>query len=384
MKQQNGKTKNMAILLSFLLFIGGLGIANVLLPEKDFSATENRVLASFPKFSLSALLHDKWTQKFEAYVPDQFPLRDFWVGMKASFQTLLGQRENHNVYLGKDDFLLMKYETMDQKLQAGSFSAIETFAQAQNIPVYFALIPDSSYVYGDLLPPVSLCGDEGELFAAAQKAFSAAHYIDLSAPFRTAGQTQKDLYYRTDHHWTTQGAYLGYQMLSAAMGNTADDLEAFDRQVLSARFYGTLRARSGSWWVSPDQIVGYAPKTSATVEIYENNELVQTTDGFYAADRLTTADQYSVFLDGNHSKVVIRSGNSGKKLLLFKDSFAHSLIPFLSTQYSEIHMLDLRYYKTDFEKYIQDYGFDDILILYSANNFSTDRNLPFLNLKSGG
>jgi len=298
--------------------------------------------------------------------------------LRAGMQYLQGQRENHNVYWGSNGFLFLKYTEPTEALKKINFSSVNRFAQMQSIPVYFSLIPDSSYVYERFMPAYSLNGNEALLFKAVPEYISDAEYIDLEKAFLHTGQTDLNLYYRTDHHWTTGGAYLAYQKLMENMGYTPLPLTAFEHTVLSDNFYGTLRAHSGAWWIAPDRIDGYTPEGDVRVEIYEENKLELTLDSYFAQEHLQTSDQYRVFLDGNHAQVIIHTGNKGKKLLLVKDSFAHSLVPFLAAHYSEIHMVDLRYYKVDYNKYVMQNGLDEALILYSADNFSTDSNLVFL------
>jgi len=371
------------IVIVFLVFIGAMGILSVILPKRTFSETENRYLKKFPEFSMDALLHKGWTTEFEEYVTDHFAFRDPWIGLKAVTEYTLGKRENNGNYLGKNGYLLQDYASPKQDALIRSIGHINRFAQNASVPVYTAIVPGSIYVNRDKLPPFSLESDQSvDLETIKNTLVPEANYIDLLPTMLE--HREEELYYRTDHHWTSLGAYYAYEEIMSQMGQQAFAQEDFDRPILSENFYGTLQAAAGTWWIEPDTITGYAPKTEneVSVEIYEGEELEKTLDGYWAMDRLQTRDQYSTFLDGNHARVVIKTGNPGKKLLLIKDSFGHSLAPILSANYSQIDMVDLRYYKVDYEKYMQENQIDECLILYSIDNFVTDTNLVFLNYKS--
>ena len=67
----------------FSLFLGGLLVWHVLLPDRARSEVENRTLAQRPEFSWSALADGSYTAAVEEYFADPVPLRDQWTGLKA-------------------------------------------------------------------------------------------------------------------------------------------------------------------------------------------------------------------------------------------------------------------------------------------------------------
>jgi len=356
--------------LAFLLLFGGLFC---LLPDREFSDAENRYLAQFPDFSLAALFRDNWTGEFETYAADQFPGRDAWVGAKAGSQYLLGFRENNGVYFGKDGLLIQDYQSGSRL--AANASLVARFSENLPVPVRFGLIPNSVAVNVESLPPFPLAADQRADIAAA---YALCPGIDILS----AMEAREGLYYRTDHHWTAEGAYAAYTAIAPALGFDALPREAFEQTLLSEEFHGTLSAKSGAWWVEPDAITGWIPKNTpeAMVEIHENGALEMTLNGYFSFPRLETRDRYAVFLDGNHALTVIKTGlANGRRLLLIKDSFSHALAPLLSAHYEEIHLIDLRYYRPDFTAYVGEHGVTEALILYSVSNFAEDGNLIFLN-----
>ena len=192
----------------------------------------------------------------------------------------------------------------------------------------------------------------------------------------------EDIFYRTDHHWTSLGAYYGYTGLAQALGYTPVPLSDYDATVRSTEFYGTVFSSSGVRWVQPDTITTYVPDDGITVvsHTYDNSgNPVEEQRALYVESFLSVKDKYSMFLGGNQPLCVIQNPDaSGGKLLVIRDSYADSLVPFLTPHFSEIHLLDLRYYKLSIADYIAQNGIDQALVLYSVPNFVTDSNLLWI------
>ena len=363
--------------LLFVAFISVFAVLFWAIPDKTFSEQENRYLQEFPDFSFEALFEQGWTKDFETYMTDQFPGRDSWVGLKSLSEYTLGKRENNGVYFGKDGSLLQDYQGGANLEKNAEY--VQRFHDLVKVPVFFGLIPDSIWIKQAQLPAFSLEHNQQDALQAVENM--------LTFPTIPIAQTlqqhaaEEMLYYKTDHHWTMQGAYYGYTAIMEALGQAPLPEQAFQKRMLSSNFSGTLQAKSGAWWISPDILEGWQPLSAPNpqIQIYDGDTLLLTLESYFSYPRLDTRDQYSVYLDGNHSKVIIHTGNEdGKNLLLIKDSFGHALAPLLSAHYSQIHMVDLRYYKTDYINYILQHDIDEVLILYSVNTFSQDSNLVFL------
>ncbi len=209
-----------------------------------------------------------------------------------------------------------------------------------------------------------------ESLAAETKAVSIDTLSALSA------HSDEALYYRTDHHWTSLGALYGAQALLDGMGIETCAADSAPVRVTDA-FYGTLYSRSGARYIKPDGIDVYVPGGEITVTHIEGEKEVVT--GLYDAEKLTVKDKYAFFMGGNQPLAVVRTGNEGKKLLLIRDSYADCEIPFLCGAFSEIHALDLRYYRDSLSAYIEENGIDCVAISYSLRSFVGDTNLFFLN-----
>ncbi|GJM80533.1 hypothetical protein HMSSN139_30290 [Paenibacillus sp. HMSSN-139] len=136
------------------------------------------------------------------------------------------------------------------------------------------------------------------------------------------------LYYKTDHHWTTLGAYYAYRELCKQMGIVPQAKNEFELRQVTDQFYGSLYSTSGFRHLRPDQIELWLPKDEERVSVEYSGEQ-QPADSLYAMENLNGKDKYAVFLNGNPAQVKITSDQAnGRRLLIVKDSYANSLIPF--------------------------------------------------------
>lgn len=352
----------------FCLFLAGFGLLHVLLPDRTFSPVENRNLDRLPAFSWSALVSGSYTADLESYLADQFPLRDGWMGMKTRYEYLLGKREFHNVYLCGDT-LVGKVEDGSRAEQ--NLDHLRRLAENTDLPVYLCLIPTAAETWREKLPAGAESFDQ---MAYLERARAVAGITWVDAAGVLADHAGEDLYYRTDHHWTSLGAYYGYSAFMDALGEKP--LPLGEGGTVSVDFYGTLYSTSGVHWVKPDTIERYVQDEGVTVEDVEAGE----THGLYVNRFLEEKDQYASFLGGNAPLYIVRNPNAAtqEKLLVVRDSYSDSLAPFLSQRFGEIHLLDLRYYRTGVAQYAQENDIGRILVCYSVENFIKDVDAVFL------
>jgi hypothetical protein len=354
----------------FCLFLVGFGVAHLILPDRTFSQQENRYLSQFKAPTLSTVRSGKFMESFEDYVVDQFPLRDQWIQLKALVERALGKEENNQVYLGTDG------QTLFAQFTAASDDALEErvgyvnqLAENVDAPVWFALIPDKSYVWADRLPQYAPLVDDGStLDKAAALCGDKVSWINLKDAV-----SGDDAFYRTDHHWSTFGAYQGYVALASGMNESATILD-YDPTLVSDSFYGTTYSSAGAGWVEPDEMYTWVPEGSIEVTRYPEGSPVA--GSLYDLSKLEEKDKYSMFLGGNQPLCVIRNTQAqGGKLLVIRDSYCDSLAPFLALNYEEVHLYDLRYNNLSVADYVAENGIDQVLVLYSASNFASDSNL---------
>lgn len=364
--------------LIFLAFIGAFFILNLVLPDRQFSEQENRYLQMRPEFSFKSLFSGDYTSKFETYTTDQFTFRDEWITLKAASELALGKQENNDVHLCENGTLIEGFKRPENSVLDSNMSALNTLVGNTDADVYFALIPDKSDLYASLLPKNAPNDSEKEVIDYCYGQSNATNVDMYSA---LSAHTDEYIFYRTDHHWTSLGAYYGLSALAESMGLPCPALDSYtDRHVVSEEFYGTTWSSSGFSWVDPDtmEIFVNAPE-GLKVTSYPQGSPVE--GKLYDFSFLEKKDKYSMFMGGNCPMHVIETGNEDKpSLLILRDSYTDSLIPFLLDDFSEIHVLDLRYYRASLKAYIEQNDFDNVLVCYSVSNFCSDSNIFLLGM----
>lgn len=351
----------------FCLFLGGLLVWHILLPDREASETENRTLAQFPAFSWESLKDGSYTAAVEEYFADQFPLRDGWTGLKARAEQFIGKSEFNGVYLCGDT-LISKVEPPDMELVEKNLSYIRRLAEKTDAGVTLGLIPSAAEVWKERLPAGAESWDQTALLGQSGIGFQAA----------LAAHLDEQIFYRTDHHWTTLGAFYGANVLLEALGKEPLKADSFTAETASTDFNGTLYSTSGVHWLEPDAMEFWVEEDGLSVTSWRNGTPEEA--ALYDRAYLKKKDKYSAFLGGNQPLCVIRNENvtDGSKLLLIRDSYADALAPFLAQRFSEVHLLDLRYYRAPAAQYAAENGVSEIVVLYSVQNFISDRNLVLL------
>lgn len=366
----------LAILL--LMFTGAVSVANFVTPSKVFSESENRMLQQLPQFSLQKLRTGKFTSEFEAYVSDQFTEREFWIGLKSDMDLGLGKKESNGVYIGKDGYLIQRFSPPGKGDLEEKVKAIQAFDKATpDLRKYMMLAPTAAAMLEDKLPPYASGGEEMLYWEKIKDSYLGdIRCIDVSQALES--HREQPLYYKTDHHWTTKGAFLAYRELGSSMRFTPKNEEDFNIRQVTRQFYGSLYSKSGFRHIEPDSIELYYPKAPESIALDYVDEQ-QRADSMYVMENLNKKDKYTVFFNGNHGLIRITTDNpEGRRLLIVKDSYANSLIPFLTSHFSEIDVIDLRYYDGDVLKLTEDRQIQDVLILYNMTTFFEDPSITSL------
>lgn len=381
MKRHENK-KEKASFVFFFLFLGIWGIiviCNLFSPTKTFSSTENRVLASFPKFSWEGLVDGSYAKELDSYITDHFVFRDTWVSIKSVWETASLKTESNEIYFGKSGYLFEKPKKIEESSLEKNIAVINQFSQKQNIPVSFLLVPNAEAIYSEFLPDNAITMNQRELIQLVnRKLDSSIQYIEVMDQLLQAKDYyHKTLYFKTDHHMTSLGAYVTYQAYAKQTGKTITPLESFQVSTVSTNFYGTLDAKANSPFTKPDEIEKYEKieKKSYLKVTYDN----EVSNSIFEPSYLKVRDQYSYFLNGNQAKVKIETECRNKKrLLLIKDSYAHIFSQFMIYDFEEIHVIDPRYNKENMSTYIKENNITEVLFLYNVSNFVSDLGLRTL------
>ena len=346
-----------------------LAVMTLLQSPKAFSANENRPLSQMPVISVADIQSGSTQENFSSFLSDQIPLRDFWIQTNTFLKRVSGRTEINGIYFGKDHHYFQAFtdDSYSSTRMASVFGMMDCFIQKQDIPTTVMLVPSPGTVLSGKLPDNAPYYDADLVFDTADQLLSCP-VTDLRNCFESAADDTQ-LYYRTDHHWTSQAAYLAYEQYCTTQDCNPGE---YALEQVSDNFYGTLYSRVLDSSAEPDVI--YAPKalSEATI-IYEDG---MANDTPYHWDKLTQKDQYTYFFGGNYGTVTIRTrAQTTEKLLVIKDSFANCFVPFLFDDYSEIIMLDLRYFDGSVENVIAENDITQVLFLYEMSNLLTDNGI---------
>lgn len=349
-----------------VLFCGFLFLiaAGYLLPKSDFSEMEKRYLAEKPVLRWETLFSGDWSSQAEDYLSDHVPGRNFFVGLNAYMELLAGRQHLKDVWL-EEGKLLEAPVAADPAVIARNMHAINAFAENLEQEVHLMVVPSAGWAAG-----VEGYTDEDALDAIYAAAGSFVRTVAVEDVFRG----KPELYYNTDHHWTSQGAYNGYVSCMEAMGREFRSADNFTVTV-AENFQGSTYSRSALWLTPAETIELWKGSDDLTVT---NGETEGVHQGIFYPERLEQADKYTVFLDGNHSIVRVQNPEKQGKLLVIRDSYSNCLGGFLAESYGEVVLVDLRYFRQQISALVREEVFDDILICYSCANFLTDTNLMLL------
>lgn len=360
------KVSNFLLVVTVCGLLAGMGAATLILPPSIFSQRENRRLAKFPSPSVSSLLDGGFFCGISDYYSDQLPFRDSLGSLHAISEIALGKRESNGVLL-RGNTLISRAEG-DAEIYKYNLDAINTLLSRQERSLFFCP-PESVEVYSHLLD-----GSEQGLLEAIppQPNKLSEEYLTLVRSKGAYG-----FYYRTDHHWTTAGAFEAYKLLCGALGDEPYSQELFTISSVSESFLGSAYRRSSfpSSLISPDHIILYRYNGDQEFTV-KNTGSMTAQQGFYDLEEIGTNDEYRVFLGGNCAHVSITRGEEEgrRRLLLIKDSFANSLIPFLALHY-DVEMIDPRYADPSLAKKLcENENFDIILILCSKATLLSERS----------
>lgn len=375
-KDRQRKVQEKLVGIIFILTLFLFLIINVIVPDREKSVQENRMLATKPKFRLSSLISGDYDEKFEAYMDDQFVGRDMWRKLKVTVDRIGGSRLENGVYIGTNGQLLEQIEVADENHLAANIKAIKSFSESQSkIPVRMMLVPDAANVLNHSLPSLAKPEDQTQMFSMVRKDLGdSVEWIDVSTELNKH-KTEK-IYYKTDHHWTTLGAFYAFQAAAPSLGIEGDLSRKYVSYAVSDSFNGMLASKSGVNLGEKEQIDIYVPTEEDTDLIVDYVDEGKRSTSLYDSSKLKEKDQYTVFLGGNSSLLDIRTvSTSTKRLLLVKDSFANSFIPFLTPYYREIVVVDPRYYSGTINDLMDSYRISEVLFLYSGNTFFKDNNI---------
>lgn len=366
------KSKVRSILFGVIIL--SLSIINIIKPTKAFSNKENRYLQQFPELNMETVFNGEFSTEFEKYASDQFIARDSWIGLKTLSGLAILQKDNGRVYFGKNGFLFDVEASPSKEQMDLNIENLNKFAEAlgEDINITALLVPTKTEVFSEELPTNAPVLDEEQLVEEIKRVLDKdIQVMDLIQTFKA--HSNEYIYYKTDHHWTSKGAYYAYEKYLESIGMISLKEEDFHIEQVSEDFYGTSYRKANYYKGNPDTIQKYTAKDSVKLEVIYNN--TNKTDNLYEENFLEKTDKYSYFLGGDQALVEINTSiKNGKKIIVLKDSFANSFIPFLTNNYESVILLDTRYYNASINEFIQERHVDEVLLLYNIQTFVSEKS----------
>lgn len=361
--------RNKTITSFFCLLLAVSALIGLLMPDCYYSEREKRTLTQKPKFTVANFISGEFSGELEKYLTDQVPLRDGWVTMKTYMELAIGKRESGGAYICKDKYLMDKFTSYSKKQLAANAAALADLQEklaAEGVSMNTILVPMAAQVLTDKLPAHAPVTD----YTAILQVLTDAGVDTTDVLSVLAAYSSENIYYRTDHHWTSLGAYYAY----CAWRGIEPNADEWTQEVLCNNFRGTTWNKVPLPTVPAEEITAWYKHEYRAVS-YNGGEY--KTNSIYERKYLSGSDQYAVFLNSNQAQTVISGSRKRGKLLLIKDSYGNTFSQFPVEDYAEVHVLDLRFFKGDVAEYAKENGITDTLVLYGTQNFVKDTNIKF-------
>ena len=354
-------------------------IINFIWKKEIFAEEENRMLASIPRYSFETFVSGEYLNGVNDYINDHFAFRSFYLKLNSWWEVnVMGKEENNGVFIGKNGYLFEKfnYSEEEQKNMSQNIKTISHFASKmdeQNIPTYFIIVPNSIYINRDMLPNNVEVQSQKDIISQIYTEVMNTKNVNVVESLEEVNRSRQ-VYFKTDHHMNSDGAYEVYKELCKKANIPIKDIYNFVKITVSNNFLGTFDSKAQLLNQEADELFVYQNEANTNIKeaIYDK----QTTNSIFNEEYLKGKDKYSYFLNGNNSKAIIKTNiKNNKKLLVIKDSYAHIMAQFLCQNYNEIHFLDPRYTNFNYIDYAKENGITDVLFLYNLSTFVQDTNI---------
>lgn len=373
MKKLKGSIRSKVTVTIFLLILSGMSVFGFAAGDERYSEKENRYLAIKPDLDSGNLLNGKYQEDYETYLADKTIFRNKWIELKTYIELASLKKDVNGVYFGKDNYLIARQDTDKFETENADKNCkyLEEFVDnyKKNTDICVMLVPNTSEILKKKLPKYAYNFNETRYINDIYKEIGEDNTVDVNEILKA--HKDEYLYYKTDHHWTTLGAYYAFTEYA---DKTGINIEKYTTKLVTDKFYGTMSSKM-NLEIEADKVYIYEPYKEEEVSVRYNNS-TELKDSLYEMSALDKKDKYSIFLGGNNPLVQITTNaENDRKVLVIKDSFAHCFIPFMISGFSKIDVVDLRYYNESIRKMIEEGGYTDILVLYNVGNFVEDKNI---------
>ena len=329
-------------------------------PAKERSVAERRPLAQMPELSAQSLEDGSFVRKFESYTLDQFPVRDSFRTLKSMFAYgILQQKDNNGIYIADGYAAQMEYPLNETSLSRAikRFDTIYTqYLANSDCRIYMTVIPDKGCY---------LAGKNGYLSMDYEKLNAQITAIPWASHIDITGTLSAENYYRTDTHWRQETLIPTANALCAAMELPGIAETDFTKTLATQQFYGVYYGQA-ALPMKPDDLYILESAALANCRVY--NYETKAYQMVYDLEKLGSTDPYEVYLSGSQALLRVENPNAktDRELIVFRDSFASSLIPLLVQNYRTVTLVDIRYVSTALLGEYLTFTGQDVLFAYST------------------
>lgn len=418
-------------------------VANIPAFRETHSDVEKRDLAKFPKFSWSALASGDYFDDIGLWFSDTFPLRDKFVSLNTNVTDKFGfdNVEVHGEIIEGDeipDITSSQESTITDSSQVESLPESKPESQPQPQPEpepqlpaveqlgAMLIVDNAAYEYYhfnqaaadnyaatinraaqilegkskvyDMIIPTSMAITLPESYSGSTNSSDQKKAIDYMYSRIVPNVNKIDIYstlmahkneyiyFRTDHHWTSLGAYYAYRDLMTAKGVVPAELSAFNEYKFEG-FLGSFYAESGqkaNLGNTPDYVLAYEPKQLQKIHTFTKSGEINysiVSDG----NKLSAANKYLSFVCGDHPYGIMTNPEitDGSSCLVIKESFGNPMVAFLTQNYQNVYVVDYRYISDVFpgtlRQFVDERGIQDVMFI---NNVSATRSPALVNAMS--
>lgn len=373
--------KNKLVIGAFVLMLAAF-VTVIALPADEASIiAENRPRATVPPLNGETVFSGEFASGFESCLGDSVGYRSFFTALSKSMETYKGfvPKTGQIVSTNKD---IGTGTTQKQTLLVADNAIMEMFIKdteqeklyAEAVNHYARKLPENIKLY-NMIIPTQLSFQEPiykNLQDDQQKAIKSIYekldesVAKVDAYSEIEQHTDEYIYFRTDHHWTQQGAYYGYRAFMSAEGGNAVDINDFEKHSISGVLgYLYEKVNDASVVTVPDTVEWFDVDPDGHIKtvmhaIDEEGNFITYGNSMYDKSKAS----YSFFFGGDHSIIEMTNEDNpdGKTLVVLKESYSNALGPWLIKSYHKVVLVDPRSYKGKFEDIIDDYSPDEVLI----------------------
>lgn len=358
------KLRDKIIFITISILIITLNNIFIFTDKVYYSENEFRYLTKFNEITFDKIINRETMDNIEEYISDHYPFRESFIKIKNRFELLIGKQSINNVIV-TDKYLIEQYNGFDNKDKL--IDVLNTFKDNNDIDISLMLVPTSISINTNYLNKYQNTDEQINDIKYIYDKLNNINKVDVYNTLKKENKN-KEMYYKTDHHWTTFGALEAYKVFSK-------NNENIDLRKVSSKFRGTIYSKVLISDLYDDiYIYDISDELKVTYYLGTKNDIKESVYNFSYLD---SKDKYSIFLDNNKPLIKIENKSLDKdnNILVIKDSYANSFIPFLTRDYKEIHVIDPRYYNLSISEYIKKNKIKEVLFLYNMNTINDDTGI---------